>query len=148
MFRDFWRSAFAVAAVAFVFNFAWEWLHIPLYVNYVDMGGRLPLALYATLGDVFYTLLAVTGIALYKRDAGWMRRARGADYAALAALGLSIAVLVEYKAMLLHLWEYAPAMPTLFGFGISPLVQMAVLLPLSVYLTRIWYSKVHARLQH
>lgn len=126
----------AVAAAAFVFNFAWEWLHIPLYVNYAYMGGRLPLALYAAAGDVFYVLLAVAGVALYKHDAGWIRRARDADYAALAALGLCIAVFVEYKAMLMYLWEYAPAMPTLFGFGISPLVQMAVLLPLCVYIAR------------
>jgi len=135
MSRDFWRSFLVITPVAFALHFVWETLHIPLYTNYGDIG-VLPLALYAALGDVFYTLLAVAGVALYKRDAGWMRRARGGDYAALALLGLCVAVFVEYKAMLLHLWEYAPVMPTLFGFGLSPLLQMAVLLPLSAYISR------------
>src|SRR3989344_892529 len=62
--------------------------------------------------------------------------ARGVDYALISLLGLCVAVLVEYKAMLMGLWEYAPAMPTLFGLGISPLLQMAVLLPLSAYISR------------
>ena len=136
MSLDFWRSAVTVAVVAFALHYAWESVHLPLYTNYGNVGGALPIQLYAALGDVFYTLLVVAGIALYKRDAGWMRRARGGDYAALTLLGLGVAVLVEYKAMLLHLWEYAPAMPTLFGFGLSPLLQMAVLLPLSAYISR------------
>ena len=136
MSRDFWRSAVTVAPVAFALHYAWESVHLSLYTNYGNVGGILPIQLYAALGDVLYTLLVVGGIALYKRDAGWMRRARGVDYWLLSLLGLCVAVLVEYKAMLLHLWEYAPAMPTLFGLGISPLLQMAVLLPLSAYISR------------
>ena len=139
MSRDFWRSFWSflvVALVAFVLHYSWESFHLPLYTNYGNVGGILPIQLYAALGDVFYTLLVVAFIALYKRDAGWMRRARGGDYALLSLLGLCVAVLVEYKAMLMGLWEYAPAMPTLFGLGISPLLQMAVLLPLSAYISR------------
>ena len=124
-----------ITPVAFVLNFVWETLHIPLYTNYGDIG-VLPLALYAAFGDVLYTLIVIAGVALYKHDACWMRRAQCRDYTALALLGLCVAVFVEYKAMLLHLWEYAPAMPTLFGFGLSPLLQMAVLLPLSAYISR------------
>src|SRR3989344_892528 len=79
MLRDFWRSFWSflvITPVAFALHFIWETLHIPLYTNDGDIS-VLPLALYAALGDVFYTLLAVACIALYKRDAGWMRRSAG-----------------------------------------------------------------------
>ena len=75
MLRDFWRSFWSflvITPVAFALHFVWETLHIPLYTNYGDIS-VLPLALYAALGDVFYTLLTVACVALYKRDAGWMR---------------------------------------------------------------------------
>jgi len=134
--RDYWRSFLVIALVAFVLHYAWESVHLPLYTNYGTLGGLLPIQLYAALGDVLYTLLVFAGVALIKRDAGWMRRARGGDYVLLSLLGLCIAALVEYKATLLHLWEYTPAMPTVFGLGLSPLLQMAVLLPLCVYISR------------
>src|SRR3990167_9685693 len=76
MSRDFWRSFLVITPVAFALHFVWETLHIPLYTNYGDIS-VLPFALYAAPGDVFYTLLAVACIALYKRDAGWMRRSAG-----------------------------------------------------------------------
>lgn len=137
MFRDFLYSGLAAAGTAFLLHYAWEALHAPLYTNYGSLGGPLPLALYATLGDVFYTLFAVAVVALYRRDGGWIIRARGVDYAALALFGFCISVFVEYKALFLERWEYAPAMPLLFGIGLSPILQMAVLLPLSVFLARL-----------
>jgi hypothetical protein len=93
----------------------------------------VPVFLYATLGDCMYTLLAVAGVALYRRDFVWFRAASARDYLLLAGVGLGIALFVETKAMMLQRWEYTDAMPLVYGFGLSPLVQMAILLPLSVF---------------
>jgi hypothetical protein len=136
VFRSLASSLFAVAAAAFVLHYSWESLHLSLYSGYEGLSGPLPITLFATLGDVLYTLLVFALFILIKRDLGWVRRARGIDYAALAAIGLAIAVFVEYKAQTFMRWEYTEAMPTMLGFGLSPLLQMMVLLPLSVFVAQ------------
>lgn len=128
--------AYAVLLVSsFLLHFMWERVHIALYTGYESLEGIVPVYLYATLGDVGYTLLAVLVIALLKRDVGWMKTVRGVDYAALAGIGLAIAIFVEKKAQVLGRWEYTETMPLIYGFGLSPLVQMTVLLPLSVFIS-------------
>jgi len=47
-------------------------------------------------------------------------------------LGLPVAALVEYVALHAGFWAYDPSMPTLFGFGISPLLQLSVLTPVAL----------------
>ena len=124
-----------LALVSFVLHFAWESEHLTLYTGYEGISGPFPVTLYAALGDVVYTLGAYLVIALLLRSPDWPLGASRRSYALLVVLGLSIALFVEWKAALLSRWEYAEAMPTLFGIGFSPLVQMALLLPLSVYLS-------------
>jgi amino acid transporter len=96
----------------------------------------LPLVAFATLGDVAYALGAVLLAALFKRRYGWLADARASDYAGLAILGFCIALLVEYKALALHRWAYTSAMPLVLGVGLSPLLQMTILVPLSAYLAK------------
>lgn len=122
-----------LAVISFGSHYVWESLHIPLYTGYAGLGGDMPVVLYATVGDVFYTLLVVGAFCVYKRQARWLRNPAHGDYIALAIAGLAIALFVEEKAALLGRWEYTAAMPTLWGFGLSPLLQMTILLPLSVY---------------
>jgi amino acid transporter len=126
-----------LALVAFALHFVWEWAHLPLYQGYEALGSGLPLVAYATLGDVMYTLFAVLLVALFKRRLLWPREARAGDYAGLAILGLLIALFVEYKGLYLHRWAYTAAMPLALGVGLSPLLQMTILLPLSVGLTAL-----------
>jgi hypothetical protein len=112
--------------VSFVLHAVWEYAHLPLYTGYDGLFGGYPVWLVATLGDVLYTLGAVLVLWLIKLDK---------NYAALTVAGFCVAVFVEYKAMLLHRWAYAAAMPTVLGLGLSPLLQMTLLLPLSVYIS-------------
>lgn len=130
--------AYALLAVcAFVLHILWERSHIALYTGYETMKGVLPVYLFATLGDVAYTLGAVVLIALFKGSWTWFREPQLRDFAGLAILGLSIALFVEYKALALGRWEYTDAMPLLGVIGVSPLMQMTILLPLSVFLVAV-----------
>lgn len=124
-----------IAAVAFLLNLAWERAHIVLYTNYEKMQGRLPVFVWATFGDVMYIFCALALVSLFKGTLLWFLAADAADYIGLALLGFSIAAFVEYKAMALGRWNYTPRMPRVFGLGASPLIQMTVLLPLSVFIT-------------
>lgn len=129
------RSYAVLAVISFLLHLAWERLHIPLYTGYEALEGVLPVYLFATLGDVTYTLLVVVLIAVARRNPLWLTEARFREYAFCATAGFFVALFVEYKAALLGRWEYTDAMPLLFSIGLSPLVQMTALLPLSVYVS-------------
>lgn len=136
-------TSFALlAASAFVLHAVWEWLHLPLYAGYEALGTGPGLVFMATLGDVAYTLGAVLLVALLKRKLLWISSANAADYAGLAIVGFVVALLVEYKALALHRWAYTAAMPIVFGVGLSPLLQMTILLPLSVGITAALAKKL------
>jgi hypothetical protein len=126
-----------LGVVSFLLHVLWERLHIVLYTGYEALEGVLPVYVFATIGDVFYTLLAVLIIALARREFMWMHKVRTVDYATLAALGFAIAIFVETKAHIYNRWEYTDAMPIIWGYGLSPLIQMTVLLPLSVFITMV-----------
>lgn len=125
-----------VAVCAFLLNFLWEYAHLPLYKDYEALGSGIQLVVWASAGDMLYVLFAVLFVALLKRKLLWTKDAKTPEYILLAVYGFCIALFVELKALALHRWAYTAMMPTLFGVGLSPLVQMTLLLPLSAYIAQ------------
>lgn len=131
-----WRFIFILVVTAFVLHFIWENSHVSLYGGYENLSPYLPITLWATLGDVFYTLLAFLALSLWKRSFEWCGKLGFRDYIAPAIAGFGISLFVEYKALALERWFYLPSMPIIpiLNVGLSPVVQMTLLLPLSFYL--------------
>lgn len=129
------KHLFGIGIVSALLHFGWESLHVGLYTGYAGISGPLPITVWATLGDVGYVLAAVLIISIFKRGLSWLAQPHIYDYAGLAMLGFCIALFVEYKALAFGKWAYTAAMPIvpLLHVGLSPLVQMTILLPLSVY---------------
>ncbi len=96
----------------------------------------------ATVGDVLYTLGAFALVSAIKKSYDWISSATLADYLMLVTLGCLIAVFVEYKGLALDRWEYRPDMTLIpvLNVGFSPILQMAILLPITFIVTR-WVSK-------
>lgn len=122
--------------VSFVLHFVWESLHISLYGGYEGLSPYLPITVWAAIGDVFYTILVVIIIAFFKRGCSLCRLTDARTLGVFAFLGFLVALFVEYKALLLERWYYLPAMPIIpfLDIGLSPVLQMTLLLPLSVFL--------------
>ncbi len=135
-----------LAVVSFVFHFVWESSHLSLYGGYEGLSGSVPITLWATLGDVRYTFGAVLLVALFKKSLVWFQSVRITDYAGLFILGIFIAVFVEYKAFVFDRWFYLNTMPIIPGLnvGLSPVLQMALLLPLSVFVVNRYMHRLHA----
>lgn len=136
-----------LALVAFLLNFLWESAHAVLYTGYGNLGAPLPLSVWASLGDVLYITGTVLAAAFAKRRLDWFLDASRKEYALLAALGFFIAWWVEYKAFAAHTWAYTAAMPVIPGLniGLSPVLQMMLLLPLSVFVTKFMYERLLER---
>jgi len=61
------------------------------------------------------------------------------DILVLAIIGFFFAVGIEQSALLLERWGYTDVMPIVpyLQVGLLPVLQMTLLLPLSIYLTKI-----------
>jgi len=82
-------------------------------------------------------------VAAFWWDALWLKKMDIKKVGAIVATGLLVASLIEYrKVVILKTWTYLPAMPTILGIGISPLLQLSVTGLLSIWLTRrVWFQK-------
>ena len=135
---QFLKTVLLLAIVSFLLHLGWESSHLSLYGGYEHLSSILPINIWASIGDVLYTLGAVLLVALLKGRLNWVREATYKDIASLAILGFFIAVFVEYKGLFLNRWHYLEAMPVIpvLGVGLSPILQMIILLPISVFLTK------------
>ena len=124
-----------LGVLTFILHGLWESLHIPLYKDYEALGEGWELTFIATVGDVMYVFVAVCFISFCKGDFTWLTMPAIDDYLELALVGFGVALFVEFKALALGRWGYRDSMPLLFGIGLSPLLQMMLLLPLSVFCT-------------
>ena len=135
--KRFALQMLVVSVVSFSLHYVWEQLHIPLYTSYEGLT-VMPIALYATSGDVLYTLGAILLIGLFKRRLQWIEDVEVSDLIGLAVVGFVIALLVEYKALALMRWAYTDAMPIIpfLHVGLTPILQMTLLLPFSIRIAR------------
>jgi len=126
------RYTAIITAAAFVLHLVWENAQAPLYAGYQSFSAHFPLCLMGAAGDVAVTLFVLAFMLLLKREIPQTAR----DFIALAVIGFGIAVLIEQRALLSGAWGYAPAMPLLpiLQVGLTPILQMTILLPLSFYL--------------
>ncbi|OGG59139.1 hypothetical protein A3C89_01895 [Candidatus Kaiserbacteria bacterium RIFCSPHIGHO2_02_FULL_50_50] len=134
------KHILVLSLVSFVVHGAWENAHAPLFAGYVSILQHAPACFLATLGDVMFTLFVYLGIALLKRDYLWISRLSAADAVVLMVLGLAFALGIEWRALLQGRWAYTEAMPIIpyVHIGLTPVLQMVILLPLSFVTVARW----------
>lgn len=127
--------------VAFLLHIVWENAQAPLYAGYQSFLLHFPMCFIGTVGDVIITLLVLVFLRLLKKD----NVQTVADFMALAIIGFIIAVFIEQNALLIGKWNYAPAMPLIpyLQVGFAPILQMAILLPFSFYLAKLFNKKLY-----
>ena len=135
-----------LASVAFVLNWFWEMIQMPAYVEMANkswLETAIPCAI-ASLGDVVMTL-AVYGIgALASGDKDWAMKWNWRIYSLCSLLGASMATAYEWRILAFHRWHYSTSMPIVpvLGVGFWPLLQMAVLVPFSLWAATVVSSRV------
>lgn len=132
------RYTISLAIISFLLHLVWENAQAPLFIGYTSFTQHLPICTLGTIGDVIFTLLVYVGISLLKSDFEWIIRLNKKDVFVLAVIGLLFAIGIEWRALLFSRWGYTDAMPiiTYFGVGLTPALQMLILLPLSFYLAK------------
>jgi len=126
-----------LSLTAFILHVIWENAQAPLFQGYTSFSQHFSACLFGTVGDVAITLFVYVLVALLKNDFNWIASLNKKDIAVLAVIGFLIAVGIEWRAVLFGRWAYNDAMPLLpyLKVGLSPIIQMTLLLPLSVFIT-------------
>ena len=126
-----------IAFWGFVLNALWEFVQCPLFYDMSDMSfwaGSL-LMWGAIIGDVVIVLAIVRLSAFVSEDLFQDDRS---IWMFLIFFSLVAAVLLEWAAMVLDLWQYKEGMPTLYllgqTVGLVPVLQISILPALSLYL--------------
>lgn len=124
---------------AYLLNFFWEtWHAVYLYQGhnfpikkYVSMIG------YVSLVDALLLIgIFAVGVLIWK-NFFWFKDINKKKYWYIIASAIAIAIAIEVKGVyIFNQWSYNELMPTVFGIGISPLLQLAVTGLISVLLIR------------
>lgn len=113
-------------SLVLIFNLLWEFSHAGLYNASDWMLSPLHLII-ASLGDVFYVGLIFVIISLKNKGLEWMKKPKFFDYILVILFGILIATGIEIvNVNYLGRWAYKDVMPTIFGIGLTPFLQLFV----------------------
>jgi len=132
------------AALSMVLELAWESAHVRLYTLWSDPDPWYVAraVLHCTLGHVAIGTIAYGLAAWLLRRVDWPigRPYRGT--AIVIAATTLFTVWSEWNNVYRSgLWTYTPQMPTVFGIGLSPLLQWVLLPPLMVVMIRVLHRR-------
>jgi L-cystine uptake protein TcyP (sodium:dicarboxylate symporter family) len=120
-------------------NGVWEFAHSPLYVDHSQGWGYVVWSrLHCTVGDVMILLSCFWITSLLSRSRHWLLRPKFAlPLVLFITLGVTYTVFSEwFNTQIRESWEYTTRMPTLFGIGLSPVLQWIVIPPILIQLIR------------
>jgi len=111
--------------IIFILNIIWESSHHSLYL---DLSGipKYPHLIIASFADTLILIGIFVLVALKNKNFNWIRYPCKLDYLLVVVISLAVAIIIELINLKLGRWEYTTAMPTLFGMGLSPLIQLAL----------------------
>lgn len=139
----FKRFVFITTILAFILNFVWETIQLPLYKNNVYDLIHVSFCALASLADVIMVLLIYFSFALIYKDTFWIKTINIQRAILLILTGGIGAILVELRFLSEGNWAYSSSMLLIpfFNVGISPLLQF-MFLPLISYYVGYLFLKI------
>lgn len=125
----------------FITNLIWENAQAPLYTGYKGFGQHFLFCLVASVIDGLVVLAFYFIISLIRRDSFWLFNLKPSDILMLCVLGLFTAILFEKWALKSGTWNYTEEMPLIRGMGLMPVLQLAILSIISIYIVKVLGGK-------
>jgi hypothetical protein len=121
--------------IALALNIIWELSHYQLYF---DLSGipKYPHLLLASLTDMLIITSILLIISLKNKNISWIKKPNNLDYLIITTISMLIAIFIELRALRIERWAYKEIMPTIFGVGLSPLIQLPITTILSLILIK------------
>ena len=113
----------------YMVNFIWESLHAVFLYEDHDFNAMkyVRMVSYVSLIDGFLILGIYLFVAVLWRDVAWILEMNWKHVCTVLLAGLLLAAVIEYRRVFVpKAWSYARLMPTFFGLGLSPLLQLSM----------------------
>ncbi len=130
---------FNIYIFAFLLNFVWEFLQMPLFTAPpADMPhwDIVKIYAFATVADGFIMLIAFWTASAFARSRYWFVAGERSHVLIFLITGLAITSAIELIATEMGVWAYSPLMPVLFGVGMSPFLQWVIPPLITLWFTR------------
>lgn len=121
---------------AFITNLIWENAQAPLYTGYKGFGPHFLFCLLASAVDGIVILTFYLIVCSIREDWFWLFNIKAFDIGMLSLFGVVVAILFEKWALESGTWDYTAHMPLIFGIGLMPALQLAILSVVSVYIVK------------
>jgi len=138
-FGDTFLALTVIFVISLILNYIWESMHEAFLYKVFKCDAELYIVmiLKAAVVDASIVLGIYLGVAVFWKDILWILSMKRNQLYAASIAGIIIAVIIEYRsALLLKTWSYLPAMPTIFGIGLTPLIQLSTTGLLTFWLAR------------
>ena len=135
--RQFKQFILILIVFAFLLNFAWETIQMPLFKAMKNDIQSTVFCALATVADVIMVLLLYFGFAVMHKDPIWIQDLKGQRILALILFGGVGAIFAELRHLKAGTWSYSQSMPIMpfVKVGLSPVLQFMVLPTLIYYLS-------------
>ncbi len=130
---------------AFLLNLIWEFSHYHLYYDLTGIP-KIPHLILASFTDMIIITCIFLIISYKNKTIKWINKPFKKDYYLIITFSLIIAILIELYSVGTGRWNYTPAMPTIFGIGLSPLLQLATTAVVSLLIIRFSSSSANLHL--
>ena len=115
-----------IFTISFLINLLWEVLHSQLYTTCLKatLKKYIPLIVGASLKDGFWiTLFYTISFTIFKSENILNNLSQ---LILFSVLSLVFSFVDEKISLKMNRWEYAKTMPTIFGVGVTPLLEITV----------------------
>lgn len=133
----FKRFTLIVMIVAYVLNFSWEIIQMPLYKNSSYNIEHIAFCALASVADAIMVLLIYFGFAVIYKNPLWVQNLTLPRILILMLVGGFGAVAAEIRHVSSGTWAYDTSMPIIpvVDVGLSPVLQFMLLPVCSYYLS-------------
>lgn len=132
--KTFKLFALRITVLAFLLNFTWEFLQIPLYKGSSYSISFIAFCALASVADAIMVLLLYFAFTFILKNMFWVEFLNTQQIIVIILTGGTGAILSEMRHLSLGSWAYADSMPIIpyVNVGLSPILQFMIL-PLLTY---------------
>ena len=139
--KVFNRFILITIIVAFVLNFLWELMQMPLYDRSSFVINHITFCALGSVADAIMVLLIYFGLAVIFKNPLWIYPLKWQRVVLVILIGGIGAILSEMRHLSLGNWAYSDSMPLIpiLNVGISPVLQFMIL-PTLIYIVSAKFS--------
>ena len=141
--KTFNGFVFAVTVLAFLLNFTWELVQMPLYKNSSFSIDHVAFCALGSIADAIMVLLLYFGLAFIFKNPLWIQHLTWQRIVIVILIGGTGGILGEIRHLSLGSWAYDDSMPIIpfVNAGVAPVLQFMIL-PLLIYVLGLYYLKI------